>query len=344
MKIKSVIILLLVVVLAFTALAYYQLMAKAVVPADIAADTYLEIPQGAQYEQVLDSLAVLGVNPNRTFFDPLAKRMNFKKNPMRAGRFALPVGANMVELIRSLRVARQLTANVVLTYEREPMNVAAKAARFLAPDSLAFVNLFQDERYLDSIGYTKETFQSIFIPNTYELYWNSSPRDFVARMLKEHKKFWDANNRRAKAEALKMTPTEVYTLASIVEKESLQSSERPRIAGLYLNRLKSGTLLQADPTVVFGIRQFDLGRVLNIHLEQDTPYNTYMHAGLPIGPIAMASSGSIDAVLESEDHDYIFMCAKGDGTGYHNFAVTTGGHARNRAVYAQNLRARGIRK
>lgn len=321
----------------------YELALRAVVPADLPEGAYLEVAPGAEYEQVMDSLATHGVEPNRRLFDPLARRMNFQRSPMRAGRFPLPAGASAIELIRHLRIAKQLTTNVVLTTEREPRNVAAKAARFLQPDSLAFVTLFQDEEYLDSLGYTPETLQALFIPNTYELYWDSSPRQFVARMVKEHRRFWDANDRRAKAKARGLTPTEVYTLASIVEKESLQVSERPRIAGVYLNRLAIGMALQADPTVVFGIRQFDLGRVLFRHLEIDTPYNTYMYPGLPVGPIAMASPGSIDAVLAPEDHDYYYFCARGDGSGLHNFAETQAGHSRNIAEYQRNLRARGIR-
>lgn len=326
------------------AYAYYELMAKPVVPADWQEKSdYLEVPSGATYEQVMDSLRAKGVVVNRSFFDPLAERMSFRKEQMRAGRFPLKPGMSTLELIRHLRIAKQVTTNVVLTYEREPMNVAAKAARFLEPDSLDFVQLFQNQAYLDSLGLTSQTLQTLFIPNTYELYWNSTPREFMARMIKENERFWDAKDRRAKAAALNMTPQQVYTLASIVEKESLRASERPIIAGLYLNRLRRGMLLQADPTVVFGIRQFDLGRVLNKHLEIDTPYNTYMYAGLPIGPIAMSSPGSIDAVLNSEDHDYLYMCARGDGSGLHNFAETLAGHNRNIAVYVNNLKGRGIR-
>ncbi|PHI19579.1 aminodeoxychorismate lyase [Lewinellaceae bacterium SD302] len=341
--IKKIFLLVFLVGITLTGYAYYELMARPVVPADWADSDYLEVPRGASYEQVMDSLENKGVMVNRSFFDPLATRMAFKRDQMRSGRFPLRSGMSTVELIRHLRIAKQMTTNVILTTEREPMNVAAKAARFLQPDSLSFVRLFQNEAYLDSIGYRTETLQTLFIPNTYELYWNSTPREFMARMIKEHARFWDANDRRAKAEKLGMTPTEVYTLASIVEKESLQPTERPRIAGVYLNRLEQGILLQADPTVVFGIRQFDLGRVLYVHLESDSPYNTYRFAGLPPGPIAMSSPGSIDAVLNSEDHDYIYFCARGDGTGYHNFAETTAGHGRNRAIYAANLKARGIR-
>ncbi|MEM9836339.1 MAG: endolytic transglycosylase MltG [Bacteroidota bacterium] len=322
---------------------YYVLNIQPVVPQQISPEAILEIPSGASYEQVLDSLAAQGIKVNRTVFDPLAERMAFKRAKMRSGRYTLPAGLTNIGLIRHLRSARQATVNVILTTEREPMNVAAKAARFLEADSLDFLRLFQNEAFLDSMGYTPQILQTLFIPNTYEMYWNSSPRDFVARMVKEHQRFWDSNERRKKAAALGLSPSEVYTLASIVEKESLQSVERPRIAGLYLNRLQQGMLLQADPTVVFGTREFHIGRVLNRHLEFDSPYNTYKYVGLPPGPITMSSPGSIDAVLSPEQHDYVYMCSIGDGRGYHNFAETIAGHGRNIAIYVANLKKRGIR-
>lgn len=252
------------------------------------------------------------------------------------------LAVSYLAFVREPATSRAVT-NVTLSTEREPMNVAAKAARFLNADSLAFQQLFQDEDYLDSIGYTPQTLQTIFLPNTYELYTNSSPRVFVARMLKEHQRFWDSNGRLEKARQLGLSPAEVYTLASIVEKETLESSERPRIAGLYLNRLAIEMPLQADPTVVFASRQFDLNRVLKVHLEIDSPYNTYRHTGLPPGPIAMSSPGSIDAVLSPETHEYLYMCARGDGSGLHNFAKTLAGHGQNIATYQANLRGLGLR-
>lgn len=252
------------------------------------------------------------------------------------------LAVSYLAFVREPATSRAVT-NVTLSTEREPMNVAAKAARFLNADSLAFQQLFQDEDYLDSIGYTPQTLQTIFLPNTYELYTNSSPRVFVARMLKEHQRFWDSNGRLEKARQLGLSPAEVYTLASIVEKETLESSERPRIAGLYLNRLAIEMPLQADPTVVFASRQFDLNRVLKIHLEIDSPYNTYRHTGLPPGPIAMSSPSSIDAVLSPETHEYFYMCARGDGSGLHNFAKTLAGHGQNIATYQANLRGLGLR-
>ena len=339
---KKLLLLALLLLIAVAGYAYYQVMVVPAVPADLDGPVTVTIPSGSDYEAVMDSLAAQGIMPNRAVFDPLAERMAWKRPVMRSGRYRLEPGTGTVSLIRKLRNGSQEPVNVILTTEREPMNVAAKVARFLEPDSLAFVTLFNDRAYLDSLGYTPETFQTLFVPNTYEMYWNTEPRDFVARMVKEHQRFWN-DERMTNAKARGLTPAEVYTLASIVEKESLQTSERPRIAGVYLNRLRKGMLLQADPTAVFATREFTVGRVLNRHIEVDNPYNTYRYAGLPPGPITMSSPGSIDAVLAPENHDYIYFCARGDGSGMHNFAETLAGHGRNRAIYAANLRARGIR-
>ena len=231
----------------------------------------------------------------------------------------------------------------MLTNERLPEEVAAKAARFVEADSTDFMALFTDEAYLREIGYTSETLMGAFIPNTYEVYWDISPRRFMSRMIREHDNFWNQNDRKAKAQKLGLTPEEVYTLASIVEKETLLDKEKPRIAGVYLNRLKKGMLLQADPTSVFARRDFDTPRVTDYHTKFDSPYNTYMYKGLPPGPISMASISSIDGVLNREAHDYLFFCAVGDGSGEHAFAKTLEGHNNNARRYRENLQARGLR-
>ena len=337
---KKILALLFLLAIAAAGYLYYEVAVKTVSPAG--EPTEITIPTDATYEQAMDSLARVGITPNRTIFDPLAERMNWKRDPMRAGRFSVPGGLTAVELLRNLRAAKQKTTKVILTVEREPMNVAAKAARFLEADSLDFVRLFQDENYLKSIGYTKETLQTLFIPNTYELYWNATPKEFVERMIKEHDRYWN-EERRAKAKAQNLTPAQAYTLASIVHSESLARSEQPRIAGLYLNRLKKGIKLQSDPTAVFATRDFGVSRVLFKHTEFDHPYNTYMNYGLPPGPITMPEISAIEAVLNPESHDYVYMCAKGDNSGLHNFAETLAGHNRNIAVYVANLRARGLR-
>lgn len=339
---KKLLLVLVLLVAAGAGWLYYEVMVRPVVPAGDTAIT-VTIPAGSSYEVALDSLARHGVSPNRAIFDPLAERMNWKRTEMRAGRFNVDPGMTAVQLLRRLRGGEQQTVKVVLTTEREPMNVAAKAARFLDTDSLSIVRLLQNEAYLEEIGYTKETLQTLFIPNTYELYWNASPREFVERMIKEHQRFWDADNRREKAAALGLSPAEVYTLASIVYSESLARSEQARIAGLYLNRLEQGIKLQSDPTAVFATRAFGISRVLFKHIEYEHPYNTYTNYGLPPGPITMPSVSAIDAVLNAEEHDYIFMCAKGDNSGLHNFASSAAGHARNKAVYVANLKARGLR-
>jgi UPF0755 protein len=337
---KKIFLLLLPMGIALVGYAYITLKMTPVVPDGD--PIVIEIPRGANYEEVVAILAEQEIAPNRSIFDPLAARMAWKKDPMRSGRFLLTPGASMVDLIRQLRSGNRQAVKVVLTVEREPENVAAKAARFLEADSLAFVRLFQNEQFLDSIGYTKATLQTLFIPNTYEIYWDASPRDFVARMIKEHARFWN-EERLAKAKARGLDPAKAYTLASIVHSESLARSEQPRIAGLYLNRLEQGVKLQSDPTAVFATRAFGIKRVLYEHIEYVHPYNTYTNLGLPPGPITMPEISAIEAVLNPESHDYIFMCAKGDNSGLHNFAKTTAGHARNKAVYVANLKARGLR-
>ncbi|OAV44175.1 endolytic transglycosylase MltG [Lewinella sp. 4G2] len=340
--IKKILLGLVLLVLAIGAYAYYTVMVAPVVPENGGEQIVVTVPTGSSYEQVMDTLAANGIRPNRLFFDPIAERMAFKREDMRAGRYRLQPGLSTVDLIRELRTAKRQTADVVLNVEREFPNVAAKAARFLEPDSLAFVTLMQDEDYLKSIGYTKETLQTLFLPNTYELYWNSTPQEFMERMIKEHDRFWTPD-RTAKAKVQGLTPAEAYTLASIVQSESLAKSEQPRIAGLYLNRLKRGIALQSDPTAVFANRVFGIKRVLFKHIELDHPYNTYVYPGLPPGPIAMPTLSAIEAVLNPEDHDYIYMCAVGDNSGLHNFAKNAAGHARNKAIYVANLKRRGLR-
>lgn len=329
-------------VIGFAAIVYYKYIAGSEVPEDIE-NEYVYIPTGAEFEDVVSMLKAKGIIQHEETFRLLAERMNYKRSPMRSGRFRVQGGWSAIDLIRHLRNGRQAPVDVVLTNERLIENVAAKVARFIEPDSVTLLELMQDENYLQEIGYTPETLMSLFIPNTYEFYWNTQPLEFMSRMQREHKNFWEGNQRAAKAEALGMSPAEVYTLASIIEKETLRSDEKPRMAGVYLNRLQKGMLLQADPTAVFATREFDVGRVLNRHIQFDSPYNTYIYPGLPPGPISMASISSIDAVLNAEDHDYIYFCAKGDGSGYHSFAETLQGHNQNVARYRENLRKRGLR-
>jgi len=326
--------------------AAYYVFNIIITPKVLADDTptvFVHIPTGSTFEEVVNQLDSLQLIPDRATFELLAKQMNYYRDPMRAGRFGIKGGTMLHQMIQLLRNGEQTATKVILTTEREPMNIAAKAARFIETDSMSIVNLLQDNYFLDSIGYTKESLMSLFIPNTYEFYWNTDATGFIKRMVKEHKIFWDKNGRREKAAKMNLDLNEVYTLASIVEKETLRNDEKERMAGVYYNRIKKGMLLQADPTAVFATRDFNTTRVLNKHLNFDSPYNTYIYTGLPPGPITMSSISSIDAVLNCEGHSYIFFCAKGDGSGYHNFAKTNAAHERNAAIYRRNLKKRGKR-
>jgi UPF0755 protein len=300
------------------------------------------IPTGSNFEQVTTILEKGGFISNTESFVWLAEKMNYKKPEMRPGRFAIQPGWSNRDLIKHLRrEGKQVPVELVLTTnERLLEDIAGKAALFIESDSVAILRTLNDAEYIKYLGFTPETFISTFIPNTYELFWTTTPRQLVERMVKEQKAFWTKNDRAAKAKALNLTPEEVYTVASIVERESNNQAERPTIAGVYLNRLKIGMKLQADPTCVFATRDFTARRVTEYHLLFLSPYNTYLNTGLPPGPISMASISAIDAVLNRADHAYLYFCAKPDNSGTHAFAETYAGHnvnvAKFRVWQAQN--------
>ena len=343
MKKNSGIVLLLILVIgSFIGYQKYETVFVPNVPEKLA-DKFLEIPTGSDYEDIKSLLIRKGMLIDTAGFDWVAGRMNYRKSRMRSGRFEIQPGWSNRSLIQHLRGGKQASVKVILTNERLLEEVAGKVARFIEADSVELITAFNDKKLLKEMGLMRETLMTLFIPNTYEFFWNQNANDFLERMKKEHEKFWSKNDRKAKATKQGLSPAEVYTLASIVDRESLQTAERPRIAGAYLNRLERGIKLQADPTVVFATGKFDLRRVLNKHLAFDSPYNTYMYPGLPPGPISMSSISSIDAVLNPESHAYIFFCAKGDGSGTHSFAKTMAGHSQNIAVYKRNLKKRGLR-
>lgn len=302
-------------------------------------DLIITIPEHkANISAVLEILEEQKVLDNSMGFELAAWWLGYEG---KAGRYRIPKSAKSNrDLIAALKGSQ---ASVKITFHnfRLKEQLAGHVAKFIDTDSLELVTLLQSESYLANHGYTPQTVMSVFIPNTYELYWNTDAEGFFERMLKEHEKFWAKNDRLAKAEALGLTPTEVYTLASIVETESQYKPERPTIAGVYLNRLKEDWLLQADPTVVFAVGDFSIRRVLNRHLEVDSPYNTYKYEGLPPGPIYMASISSIDAVLDYEHHEYMFFCAKPGGEGQHSFARTLRQHTNNARAYHRWLNQQG---
>jgi UPF0755 protein len=292
-------------------------------------ERYICIHTGASFEDVVSALKKGRFIREEDNFRWLAAQMNYKKDVMRAGRYEIKPGWTNRQLILHLRSGEQAPVKVVLNNERLPEEVAGQVSRFIEADSIEILRIFQDEAFLREIGYTKETLLCAFIPNTYEMYWNTDPKAFVKRMLKEHEAFWSKNDRRSKIKAQGLNEKTAYILASIVEKESNHNPEKPTIAGVYLNRLRIDMKLQADPTCVFATRDFATRRVTNAHTAFDSPYNTYMYKGLPPGPISMASIPSLDAVVNPAKHDYLYFCAKPDESGTHAFAETFAAHKVN---------------
>lgn len=303
---------------------------------------YLYIKTGDTYADVLKTLADKGIVEDLASFEFAA---NYQKYPnsVKAGRYALTAGMNNRRLIGNLRGGYQEAVKLRFENIRLKTDFAGVLAKNFEADSAAFLAVLTDTALAKSYGFTADNFFGMFIPNTYELYWNTEPKKLVERFHEEYTKFWNAE-RLAKAEALGLSSQQVSSLAAIVKGEALHKDEMPAIAGLYLNRLKKGILLQADPTVIYANNDFTIRRVLNKHLLVDNPYNTYRYKGLPPGPIMMPSIAAIDAVLNYKKHDYIYMCAKEDFSGYHNFAMTVAEHMVNARKFQQALNERNIKK
>ena len=259
------------------------------------------------------------------------------------GRYAVEPTDDLLSVYRRLRRGQQTPVRLTIPSVRRLSRLAGVLANNLMLDSTEVADAFADSTVAADYGYTLATLPSLFIPNTYEVYWDVSFNILMQRMRREHDNFWQADNREQKAEALGMTKEQVATLASIVDEETNYGPERARIAGLYLNRLRLGMPLQADPTVKFAMGNDSLRRILNTHLLTPSPYNTYLNKGLPPGPIRIPTIASLDAVLEAEHHDYLYFCAKEDFSGSHNFARNYAEHMANARRYQQALNQRGIK-
>jgi UPF0755 protein len=242
-----------------------------------------------------------------------------------------------------LRAGKQDPVKLVFNNIRTKQELAGNISAQIEADSVSILTKLDDNNYLKQFGFTSQNVMSMFIPNTYEVYWNITAEKFMERMFKENKAFWN-EKRIQKLKEIRLTQLEAYTLASIVEKETNQNDEKPDVAGVYINRLRDGWLLQADPTLVFALGDFSIKRVLNVYKTINSPYNTYMYLGLPPGPICLPSISSIDAVLNFRQHKYMYFCAREDFSGYHNFAVTLDQHLLNAAKYQQALDKQGIKK
>ena len=274
-------------------------------------------------------------------FDALMKYYDYADR-IKPGYYAIRPGDSMRTLCLRLLSGNQSPVRLIVPSVRTLDRLAGAVGKQLMTDSATIMSTLTDAHLIDSLGYTPASFPALFIPNTYEVYWTMTPEQFVSRMVKEHGRYWNAS-RMAKAKAQGLTPNEVITLASIVDEETNKDDEKPQVAGLYLNRLHRGMLLQADPTVKFAMGDFELRRILFVHLETDSPYNTYKYAGLPPGPIRIPSIAAIESVLNPAKHSYLYMCAKEDFSGYHNFATTLSQHNANARRYQQALNKRGIK-
>jgi UPF0755 protein len=309
---------------------------------NVLSKTYLYIPTNATYQQVLDSIGKHKLLKDDKTFEDLAQDKRFSSK-IKSGKYPFKKGMNNRQILNMLIAGNQEPVEVSFRNIRLKENFAATASKKLEFDSTSLIKLIDSVEFIKNFGFTKDNIYTMFIPNSYQMYWNASAQDFFKRMNKEYLKFWTVD-RKNKAKEIDLTPQEVTILASIVDSEALMDKEMPTIAGLYLNRLKRGIKLEADPTVIFANNDFTIRRVLNKQLKKDSPYNTYMYKGLPPGPIMMPSIAAIDAVLNPETHNYIYMCAKEDFSGYHNFSDNAKDHHANAKRFQQALNERNIKK
>ena len=259
----------------------------------------------------------------------------------RTGRYAIEPGEPLLHFMRKIRNGMQEPLPLTLPSVRTMDRLAGLLGHTLMMDSAQIIHHLTDSSYLASHGHTETSLPSLFLPNTYQIYWNVSMEGFMKRMKREYDAFWTPQQQQLAA-SLGLTPLQVSTLASIVDEETANDAEKPLIAALYMNRLRKGMLLQADPTVKFALGDFGLRRILYKHLKTESPYNTYLHKGLPPGPIRIPTMAALQAVLHPAQHPYLYMCAKEDFSGTHNFAKTLAEHMRNARRYQQALNKRKI--
>lgn len=298
-------------------------------------DQVIVIPDSANFEKVQQILHEGNYVQDLISFSFLAKLMDYDKG-VKSGRYTLKANMTNLQAIRYLRLGLQEPVKITFNNVRLISDLSKKITKNLEIKPEQFEAALVDFAMTNKYGFTKDNVICMFIPNTYEVYYNSSPKQLIERMYEEYENFWNPE-RQDKAGALKLTPIEISILASIVQAETVKRDEAPIIAGLYINRLKQGIPLQADPTLVFASGNFALKRVLNEHKLIDSPYNTYKYAGLPPGPINLPEISSLEATLNYLKSDYIYMCAKEDFSGRHNFTGDYNEHLRNAQRYQAAL-------
>lgn len=331
------------IVLLALGLAAYLLVGRAIFSPNIKGteDKTIYIPSNATFDDVKSILQENDVLKQQASFSVVAGYMKYGKN-IKPGKYTFKPSDNNKKIVGKLRSGDQDPQKIVVNNIRLIQDLAGKVSKYIETDSLTILAYLQNPEIAASFGFNQDNFMTMFIPNTYEMFWTTTPEKFVARMKAEYDKYW-TTDRKAKLQKNNIDPTQAYIVASIVDKESNYDPERPTIAGVYLNRLKTGDKLQADPTVVFAMGDFTIQRVLYDHLKTDSPYNTYKYAGLPPGPICMPSLASLEAVINAEDHKYMFFCAKADNSGIHAFAETYEEHQKNADAFSKWLNSLNIR-
>ncbi|MFH7013271.1 endolytic transglycosylase MltG [Flavobacterium sp. FlaQc-52] len=305
-------------------------------------EVYVYVPTGTNYTDVKKIIQPYIKNFDN--FEMVANKRSYPEN-VKSGRFLLKKDMNNIDLVRAMR--SNVPVKLAFNNQERLENFAGRVGAEIEADSLSLMKAIKDSTFLKANGFNEENVFAMFIPNTYEIYWNTSAEKFRDKMIKEYHNFWTAD-RIAKAKAQGLTPVQATILASIVHKESVKKDERPRIAGVYLNRLRLAMPLQADPTVIYALKlkanDFDqvIKRVFYNDLIMKSPYNTYVNVGLPPGPIAMPDITALDAVLNPEKHDYIYFCASVDRFGYHEFASTYEQHTVNAKKYSDWIASQGV--
>lgn len=302
---------------------------------------YVYIDEQDNLNTLSDKLAPIASEHGLFVFRLLARHTDYAKH-IRSGKYAICPDESPLSVFRKLKNGQQEPVRLTIPESRTTNKLAAALSQKLMMDSTALSILLHDSVFCTRLGFDTATIVCMFVPNTYEVYWNVSIDRLMNRMKKEHDIFWNGK-RNEKADSIGLSPDEVCTLASIIDEETANNVEKPIIAGMYMNRLQKGMPLQADPTIKFALNNFALRRIYHDMLTYDSPYNTYKNAGLPPGPIKIASVSGIDAVLNYEKHTYLYMCAKEDFSGTHNFATTYQEHLKNAAKYSKALNERGIK-
>lgn len=310
--------------------------------------TYVYIDDDDNVDSVLAKLKPIATSHGIHGFCTLARHFGYSDH-IRTGRYEVSTSVGALQLFRNMRNGLQSPVSLTIPSVRTMERLSAEVGKKLMMDSMALLKLLKDEAVCEKYGYDTATIACMFIPETYDVYWNITPEHFLDRMQKECRKFWN-DSRQAKARQMGLTPVQVTTLASIVDEETANDADKPMIAGMYYNRLRfrdneypDGMPLQADPTIKFAWKRFGLKRIYHNLLAIRSPYNTYVNPGLPPGPIRIPTVTGIDAVLNYVHHDYLYMCAKEDFSGTHNFARTYQEHLANAARYSKALNERGIK-